>query len=99
MARYKAMRFICSLTKNGPIESTVIRRYARNNGIANITLRRAAKALRIKAKKDGPIVNGERTWRWHPGPPPLTRSPYAPRTSPSDGKMLICPELRERKGI
>jgi hypothetical protein len=73
MARYRAMRLIESATKNGPIESTTIHRYARNNGIANITLRRAAKALRIEARKDGPVVRGKRTWRWHlpPRPSPI----------------------------
>jgi hypothetical protein len=64
-ARDHAQQFLKSFLENGPVDSTEVCEAAKANGIAERTLRRAQSDLKIKAVKDGPVVNGERTWRWH----------------------------------
>jgi hypothetical protein len=56
-----------------PIGATEIRAVACANGIREKTLRRAAKNLGIKVKRDGPPSDdGAPTWHWHP---PAARRP------------------------
>jgi len=68
-----AKGFLKDLLSNGPIGSTDVQEAAKENGISRATLRRAQKELKIEVERDGPIVNGVYTWRWHlpanTGPP------------------------------
>jgi hypothetical protein len=50
----------------GPLTVIAITKIAKVRGISRRTLHRAKAELGVQAIKDGPIVNGERTWRWHP---------------------------------
>jgi hypothetical protein len=68
-ARDDAKRFVESLFEDGStesIDSTEALESAKANGITLRTLRRAVGDLGVRAKKDGPVVDGERTWRWYP---------------------------------
>jgi putative DNA primase/helicase len=64
-AREDAKRFLEALLSDGPVDAKDGIEAAKANGIAPRTLRRAKDDLGVDIKKDGPIVNGERTWRWH----------------------------------
>jgi putative DNA primase/helicase len=65
-ARDNAKQFIEALLENGPVGSKDVQEAAKENGISQSTLRRAAEDLRISFKKDGPKNDkGEITWRWH----------------------------------
>src|SRR5262249_31776895 len=66
--RHKVEHFLKELFANGkPIASTEIYEIAREHKIAERTLKRAAKDIGIKVRRDGPPnANGAPTWRWHP---------------------------------
>ena len=64
-ARDNAKQFLEALLGNGPVGSKEVHEAAKENGIARSTLRRAKDELKIEINKDGPIVDGERTWQWH----------------------------------
>ena len=61
-----AKTFLDVLLNDGPVDAKDVIEAAEANGIALRTLKRARSELHIEVRKDGPIVNGERTWRWHP---------------------------------
>ena len=61
----KAKVFLEDLLANNPTESTEVEEAAKANDISMPTLRRAKAKLKIKALKDGPMKDGQRTWRWH----------------------------------
>jgi hypothetical protein len=50
---------------DGPVASDEVEEAAKANGIAERTLYRAKADLKIRAMKDGPMKDGQRTWRWH----------------------------------
>ena len=60
--------FLETLLAGEPVPSKDVIEAAEANGISRRTLTRARKELNITVKKDGPIVDGERTWRWHLAP-------------------------------
>jgi putative DNA primase/helicase len=64
-ARDNARQFLEALLSDGPAGSKDVHEAAKENGISRITLRRAKDDLKIEVKKDGPVVEGERTWQWH----------------------------------
>jgi putative DNA primase/helicase len=64
-ARETAKRFLEALLSDGPVDAKDAIEAAEANGISVRTLKRARSELSIDVKKDGPIVDGERTWRWH----------------------------------
>jgi hypothetical protein len=64
-AKEDAMEFLRDLLKHGPVESKLVKARAREADVAEITLRRAKEALRIKPKKDG-----EGPWTWAIPPKP-----------------------------
>jgi hypothetical protein len=64
-ARDNAKHFLEALLGNEPVGSRDVIEAAKENMIASRTLHRAKDELGIKVKKDGPIIDGERTWRWH----------------------------------
>jgi hypothetical protein len=70
-ARDHAKQFLRSLLES-PMGSTEVYEAAQANGIAKRTLHRAQSDLKIKVEKDGPVVNGERTWRWRLTKPSTT---------------------------
>jgi hypothetical protein len=49
----------------GPVGAADIEEAAAANGIAQRTLYGAKAQLGIRAMKDGPITDNQRTWRWH----------------------------------
>jgi hypothetical protein len=63
--RDKAKEFLIDMLGAGPVASADILEAAEENGIAKNTLYRAKDELKIKARKDGPVKDGERTWQWH----------------------------------
>src|SRR5205085_12316 len=63
--RATAKTLLDDMLKNGPCSSDEIEETAKANGISRSTLFRAKAELKIKAVKDGPLKDGERTWRWH----------------------------------
>jgi DNA polymerase I-like protein with 3'-5' exonuclease and polymerase domains len=65
-ARDGTKSFLESTLSNGPIAAADVEEAAKVNGIARRTLFRAKAELGIRAVKDGPIKDGQRTWRWHP---------------------------------
>jgi DNA polymerase len=65
-ARDSAKNFLKEMLADGPVASDEIEEAAAANGIAERTLYRAKAELRIRAVKDGPMKDGQRTWRWHP---------------------------------
>jgi DNA polymerase len=67
-ARDTAKSFLEDMLSNGPIAAADIEEAAEANGIAKRTLYRAKAELKIRAVKDGPVKDGQRTWRWHPAP-------------------------------
>jgi hypothetical protein len=64
-ARDIAKTIIQALLGNGPMEADEMHAAGKANGISRATLRRAKEELKINVKHDGPIVNGQRSWRWH----------------------------------
>jgi putative DNA primase/helicase len=64
-ARDDAKQFLEVLLSDGPVNAKDGIEAAEANGISVRTLKRAMSDLKIAAQKDGPIVDGERTWRWH----------------------------------
>jgi DNA polymerase len=64
-ARDAAKNFINDILGNGPVGSDDIEEAAKANGIAKRTLYRAKSELGVKAVKDGPMKDGQRTWQWH----------------------------------
>jgi hypothetical protein len=64
-ARETAKRFLEALVSDGPVEAKDVSEAAEANGISQRTLRRARDELGVEVKKDGPIMDGSRTWRWH----------------------------------
>jgi DNA polymerase len=68
-ARDTAKNFLKEMLVDGPVAQTDVEEAARANGIAERTLHRAKADLKIRAVKDGPMKDGQRTWRWHPAPP------------------------------
>jgi hypothetical protein len=64
-ARDSAKTFLEDLLANGPVGSSDVEEAAEANGIAQRTLYRAKAELGIQAVKDGPVKDGQRTWRWH----------------------------------
>jgi hypothetical protein len=56
---------------DGPISSERILTGAQIKGISRSTLRRAKNEIGVVARKDGPLVAGQRTWRWQLPPPTL----------------------------
>jgi DNA polymerase I-like protein with 3'-5' exonuclease and polymerase domains len=65
-ARDMAKEFLQDMLASGPMAATYIEEAAKANGIARRTLFRAKAELNIRAEKDGPVKDGERTWQWHP---------------------------------
>jgi hypothetical protein len=65
-ARDTAKSFLEDMLSNGPVAAADIEEAADANGIAERTLYRAKAELKIRAVKDGPMKDGQRTWRWHP---------------------------------
>jgi DNA polymerase len=65
-ARDAAKIFLKETLADGPIASDEVEEAAAANGIAERTLYRAKADLKIRAVKDGPMKDGQRTWRWHP---------------------------------
>jgi hypothetical protein len=63
--RDKAKEFLIDMLGRGPVASADILEAAEENGIAKNTLYRAKDELKIKARKDGPVKDGERIWQWH----------------------------------
>jgi hypothetical protein len=66
----EAKQFLERLLNNGPISSNAVYEAAKEHGISKASLRRAKDKLNIEIRKDGPVVNGEITWRWHMPPQP-----------------------------
>jgi hypothetical protein len=64
-ARDTAKNFLKEMLADGPVASDEIEEAAEANGIAKRTLVRAKADLKIRAVKDGPLKDGQRTWRWH----------------------------------
>jgi hypothetical protein len=64
-ARDTAKNFLNDMLSPGPVGAEEIEEAAVANGIAKRTLYRAKAELGIKAVKDGPMKDGQRTWRWH----------------------------------
>jgi putative DNA primase/helicase len=64
-ARDNARHVLEALLSDGPVGSKDVVEAAKENGIAQRTLRRAKDELKIEVKKDGPVSKGERTWQWH----------------------------------
>jgi putative DNA primase/helicase len=64
-ARDTAKSFLEDKLSNGPVVAADIEDAAEANGIAKRTLYRAKAELKIRAVKDGPVKDGQRTWRWH----------------------------------
>ena len=64
-ARDTAKQFLTQLLSNGPCPSADVEEAAEANGVPRRTLFRAKAELRIVAMKDGPMKEGQRTWRWH----------------------------------
>jgi hypothetical protein len=64
-ARDSAKTFLEDLLANGPVCSADVEEAAEVNGITRRTLFRAKAELGIQAVKDGPVKDGQRTWRWH----------------------------------
>jgi DNA polymerase len=64
--RDTAKNFINDMLSGGPVGAEEIEEAATANGIAKRTLYRAKAELKIRAVKDGPMKDGQRTWRWHP---------------------------------
>jgi hypothetical protein len=62
--RGNAKEFLIDMLSAGPVASADILEAAKENGIAQATLYRAKNELKIKARKDGPAKDGERTWQW-----------------------------------
>jgi putative DNA primase/helicase len=60
-----AKELIEDMLANGPAAATDIEEAAKANGISRRTLFRAKQELKIQTRKDGPVVDGERTWQWH----------------------------------
>jgi putative DNA primase/helicase len=69
-ARDDAKQFLEALVTGEPVNATDVQEAAKANGISPRTLRRAKDDLGIDIKRDGPIVNGVHTWRWHPAEKP-----------------------------
>jgi hypothetical protein len=65
-ARDSAKNFLKEMLADGPVASDEIEEAAAANGIAERTLYRAKADLKIRAVKDGPMKDGQRTWQWHP---------------------------------
>jgi DNA polymerase I-like protein with 3'-5' exonuclease and polymerase domains len=64
-ARDNAKNFIEALLESGPVGAKDVQEAAKENGISQRTLRRAAEELKIIIKKDGPKNDkGEATWQW-----------------------------------
>jgi putative DNA primase/helicase len=63
-AKDSAKRFLEALLADGPVDAKDVIEAAQANGISLRTLKRARADLNIEVKKDGPTVDGERTWRW-----------------------------------
>jgi DNA polymerase I-like protein with 3'-5' exonuclease and polymerase domains len=61
----RAKRFLEALLGEGPVNAKEVQEVAKANGISQRTLRRAKDELGIDIRKDGPVVDGERTWHWH----------------------------------
>jgi DNA polymerase len=66
-ARDNAKTFLKDMLSNGPVAAADVEEAAEANGIAERTLYRAKAELGIRAVKDGPMKDGQRTWRWHRG--------------------------------
>jgi putative DNA primase/helicase len=64
-ARDTAKSFLEEMLSNGPVTKAEIEEAAEANGIAARTLHRAKAQLKVQAVKDGPMKDGQRTWRWH----------------------------------
>jgi hypothetical protein len=71
---------------DGPISSERILRGAAIKGISQATLRRAKNKVGVVVRKDGPLVVGQRTWRWHLPLP--THGPEGARSEQDDQKSL-----------
>jgi len=65
-ARDTAKNFLKQMLSNDPMSAADIEEAAEADGIATRTLYRAKAELKIRAVKDGPMKDGQRTWRWHP---------------------------------
>jgi DNA polymerase len=65
-ARDTAKTFLKNVLSAGPVAAAEIEEAAEANGIAKRTLYRAKAELGVQAVKDGPMKDGQRTWRWHP---------------------------------
>jgi DNA polymerase len=63
--RNNAKVFLEDLLAGNPMESTEVEEAGEANGISRRTLFRAKAELKIRAIKDGPVKDGQRTWRWH----------------------------------
>ena len=64
-ARNQAKEFLVDLLTDNPTPSADVEEAAKANGIPRRTLFRAKAELKIVAMKDGPMKEGQRTWRWH----------------------------------
>jgi DNA polymerase len=62
--RDRAKRLLRSLLAEEPAGAKIILETGKEHGISDKTLRRAAQELDVEIKKEGPVVNGERTWIW-----------------------------------
>lgn len=63
--REVAKRFLEQLITE-PIATVKVLEMAASKGISEQTLRRAKAELGVEARKDGPVEDGQSTWRWHP---------------------------------
>jgi DNA polymerase len=63
--RGSAKEFLMDTLSAGPVPSADVLEAAKEEGISKNTLYRAKDELKIKARKDGPVEDGERTWQWH----------------------------------
>jgi hypothetical protein len=64
-ARDSVKKFLEDLLGSGPVPKMDIEEAAAAEGISERTLYRAKTDLKIAAKKDGPMKDGQRTWQWH----------------------------------
>ena len=69
----------CSASVQADIEEA-----AEANGISRRTLFRAKAELKILAMKDGPMKEGQRTWRWHLPQARETASSLLPPSPPAE---------------
>jgi hypothetical protein len=64
-ARDNTKHLLQALLACDPVEASEVHETAKANGISRSTLYRVKDELHINIKKDGPIVDGQRSWRWH----------------------------------